>query len=111
MKKYATKYLVEGTSALRLEASETAEHEAEIIVFPGPYQSDHPSNPSSDSSCFGDHSKLGRIDRNVLRSQFVTELRSGDAAGKPFDRMNLLQATVGGFTLCATAFFGLFLAL
>ena len=112
MRKYATRYPVEGTSALRLEPAEPAVGDAAIIAFPGLSRNARAANRGFGGSCpmppSNGSDPTGRL---VLGSELVAGLRAGDAAGKPFGRMKPWQAAVGGFALCATAFAGLFLAL
>lgn len=109
MKKFATSYPVEGTSALQLEADDPFVRDAAIIEFPG---SDRPARSGKVSA---DREPSGRVLRAAespaRRSDLVPTLRVGDAAGKPFGRMRPWQALSGGAALSAIAFAGLFLAL
>lgn len=112
MKKYATSYPVEGTSALRLEPVEPGRDDATIIAFPGLRRSARSADSGFDGSRCAVHSSgFEPAKQPVFKSKLVAELCAGDAGGKSFGRMRPWQAAVGGFALCATAFAGLFLTL
>lgn len=109
MKKFATSYPVEGTSALQLEADGPFVRDAAIIEFPGPVRTARSGKTSAGSQPAG--RPLSAMESPVRRSDLVPTLRVGDAAGKPFGRMRPWQALSGGAALSAIAFAGLFLSL
>lgn len=110
MRKFAARYPIEGTSALRLEAAEPGMKSAAIIAFPDLHQGVRLPNRVA-QSCTMYSTGFESTGHRAFKSELVAELCTGNAAGKPFDRMKPWQAAIGGFALFATACAGLFLAL
>ena len=109
MKKFATSYPVEGTSALQLEADGSFVRNAAIIEFPGSIRTARSGKASANREPSG--CVLSAAESPAHRSGLVPTLHIGDAAGKPFGRMRPWQALSGGAALSAIAFAGLFLSL
>lgn len=89
-------YTVVGTSALKAPASEFQGHAA-IIEFLAP------------ETAHGAHARQTRC--GVFDSAIATELRTGSARGKAFDRIPLWQSVFAGILLAAAAFGTIFIGM
>lgn len=90
---FEARYSVVGTSALKAHASVSQDH-ATIIEFPAP------------EITRGAHARHAGC--NVFDSALATEIRTGSARGKAFDRIAPWQSVSAGIALAVVAFATIF---
>lgn len=96
MKKFETKYPVEGSAALQPKASTAPAHHARIIAFPVQRQA---------------RGNVRAVEAQPARTTLAAALHVGGVQGTPFGRMQRWQAVAGGCMFAAAALASLFIGM